>query len=118
MQQQENISDKEQSLARFGAQIWEALTAQPLGSLPKRELELMLVRAAIDAGAAEPVTASIAKMFRVTPPPADAYLVDLALRAPAYTNAEALDYLAAELRTVEAVMDSGFISLPDKSAGT
>lgn len=116
MQQQENISDKERVLARFGAQIWETLTAQPLGSLPKRELELMVVRAAIEAGAAEPVTASIAKVFRVTPTRADAYLVDLALRAPAYTDAEALDYLAAELRTVEAVMDGGFISLPIRDA--
>ena len=36
----------------FGEKVWSKLIAQPLGSLTKRELELILLRAAVDSGIA------------------------------------------------------------------
>ena len=42
------------SFATFGATVWNKLDAQPLGGLAKCELELTLLRAAVDRGLFEP----------------------------------------------------------------
>ena len=61
------MSDQVPDFETFGRAVWEKLSAQPLGALPKRELELALLSAALDAGAAEPNPASVATVFRALP---------------------------------------------------
>ena len=43
--------------SKFGEQVWLALSDRPLGSMTRRELELMLITAAIDSGLVEPAPA-------------------------------------------------------------
>ena len=51
--------------SKFSEQVWLALSDRPLGSLTKRELELMLITAAIDSGLVEPAPAQLAQVFRL-----------------------------------------------------
>jgi len=111
------LTDQAPDFEAFGQAVWEAMHAQPLGSLPKRELELLLLRAALEGGFAEQNAAAVARVFRLTPTRADGYLTDLALRSPPYTDRRAILRLGQELREVEATVESGFISLPARDAG-
>ncbi len=48
------------SFANFGETVWNKLGAQPLGRLTKHELELTLLRAAVDSGLIEPHAENLA----------------------------------------------------------
>lgn len=96
----------------FGRIVWTALANAPFGSLSKRELELLLLKAAIDAGAVSPTPAALASAFRMTLARAQSYLTDIALREEPYDDGSALVLLLESLRAGEAVVSDRHMSFP------
>ncbi|HMN20927.1 MAG TPA: hypothetical protein PKA16_05990 [Ottowia sp.] len=90
--------------------LWRALTIAPLGSLSKREMEIAIIQAAIDAGKVESSPAAVAMAFRITLRGAQAYLTDLALRRPALADAEALMRLRRLLAQIEVSASATYLS--------
>ncbi len=104
------------SYAQFGEHIWSALLDHPLGSLTKRELELILVRGAIDSGLIEPVPARLAQAFRLGLAKSHGYLTDLALRLPALKDVEGVNLLAMALGQAEVTPDGNHLAIPVNDA--
>lgn len=75
---------------KFGVKCSRLLFVAPMGSLSKRELELKLLQAAIEAGLAAPNGVEFAAKFRLTLARANSYLTDLALRKPALNDLESV----------------------------
>jgi hypothetical protein len=96
----------------FGRNVWTALANAPFGSLAKRELELILLKAAIDAGAVSPTPAAVASTFRMTLVRAQSYLTDIALREEPYDDKGGVRKLLASLKAGEAVASERHISFP------
>ncbi len=67
------------SLANFGETVWNKLGAQPLGSLTQRELELTLLRAAVDSGLIEPHAETLAATCNIPISRTHGCLTDLSL---------------------------------------
>ena len=98
--------------AIFGDQVWSMLTAQPLGSLTKRELELTLLRAAVDSGLLEARADELAETCNIPITRAYGYLTDLALRKPAMTDIEGVKALVGLLKDSEVVHNESYFSIP------
>lgn len=94
----------------FGDHLWVTLTAVPLGSLTKREMELAVVRAAIDASRVEATPAAVATEFRITLARAQSYLTDLALRQDPLENNPAMQRLLGLLLTAEVSKDGNYLT--------
>lgn len=96
----------------FGEKVWSKLIAQPLGSLTKRELELILLRAAVDSGLLNARAESVAETCNIPITRAHGYLTDLALRQAAMTDFEGVGALVGLLKDTEVVRDDSHISIP------
>ena len=96
----------------FGKAVWMSLLAQPLGSLTKRELELRLLRAAVDSGVIDPHPRSVAEACNIPISRAHAYLTDLALRKPPMSDLDAVKALAQALKGSEVLREDSHLSIP------
>lgn len=96
----------------FGEKVWSKLIAQPLGSLTKRELELILLCAAVDSGLMNACAESVAETCNIPITRAHSYLTDIALRQPAMTDLEGVTALVGLLKDSEVVRDDSHISIP------
>ena len=102
---------------QFGHQTWSKFTAQPLGSLTKRELEIILLQAAIGSSLLAPTAESLAISCKIPITRAHGYLTDLALRKPALTDVVAVKSLVGLLKISEIVQDAAYFSIPLQDAG-
>ena len=100
------------SAASFAGSVWSKLIAQPLGSLPKRELELILLRAALNSGLLDARSESVVETCNVPITRAHAYLTDLALRQPAISDKKGVEALVRVLKDSEVVHDQSYFSIP------
>jgi hypothetical protein len=100
------------SYANFGDAVWEKLRAQPLGSLTKRELELVLLRAAADADLLELRAENLAATCHIPISRAHGYLTDLALREAPLSDLDAVKALVGLLKDSEVVRDDAHFSIP------
>lgn len=99
-------------LENFGGEIWKQITTSPLGSLTKRELELTLLRAAIQYGLIEPRPETLAAVCSIPLTRAHGYLTDLALRQAPLTDQDGVERLASLLKDSEVVRDDSHLSIP------
>ena len=97
---------------KFGTEILAGLLSKPFGSLSKRELELSLLGAAIDAELLPAEPAQLAANLKLSLTKTNAYLTDLALRRPALTDADAVASLMTLLPTCEVLPDGKHLSIP------
>jgi len=88
----------------FGKAVWMSLLAQPLGSLTKRELELRLLRAAVDSGVIDPHPRSVAESCKFPISRAHGYLTDLALRRPPMSDIDAVKALTQAVKGSEVLL--------------
>ncbi len=102
--------------ARFGRDVWQKITALPLGSLTKREVELMLLRAAIESGLLESRPEVLAATCNIPLAKAHGYLTDLALRQAPLTDSDAIKRLTALLKDSEVVRGESHLSVPINDA--
>lgn len=86
----------------FVEKVWSKLIAQPLGSLTKRELKLILLLAAVDSGLLNARDESVAETFNIPITRAPGYLTDL----------EIVTALVSLLKDTEVVRDDSHISIP------
>lgn len=93
----------------FGSKVWHSLQEFPLGSLTKRELELTLLRAAIDARLLDMQPSSLAQTCRIPLARAHGYLTDLALRLPSLSDSVAISRLVGLLNESEVVEDASHL---------
>ena len=100
------------SSANFGEQVWSVVTAQPLGSLTKRELELIILRAAVDSSLLEARAEKLAETCNIPITRAHGYLTDLALRKPAMSDIEGVKALVDLLKDSEVVQSESYFSIP------
>ena len=96
----------------FGEKFWSKLIVQPLGSLTKRELELIPLRAAVDSGLLNARAERVAETFNIPITRAHGYLTDLALRQAAMTDLDGVVALVRLLKDTEVVRDDSHISIP------
>jgi hypothetical protein len=98
--------------ALFGEQVWSKLIARPLGSMTKRELELILLQSAVDCGLLKARAESVAETCNIPITRAHGYLTDLALRQPAVTDLDGIKELVELLRDSEIVLKESHFSIP------
>ena len=98
--------------AKFGESVWKALRDQPLGSLTKRELELQLMQAAIDAGLLANEPSELAVELSLSLSRANGYLNDLSLRRPPISDEVAIRGLLSSLRGCEVVVGESHLCIP------
>lgn len=98
--------------ANFGDAVWQRFCDQPLGSLTKRELELTLLRAAIDFKLLVPRAEKLAAICQIPITRAHGYLTDLALRDTPLTDRLAVKALVELLKDSEVVRDDAHFSIP------
>jgi hypothetical protein len=89
---------------------------QPLGSLPKRELELLVLKLLIEGGELDANPVKLAKAGRITLLKAYSYLTDIALRDDPITDVEAENLLIELIRTSEVMSDGVFLQLSVQDA--
>jgi hypothetical protein len=104
------------SFATFAEMVWHKLGEQPLGSLTKRELELTLLRAALDSDLIEPHAENLAATCNIPISRAHGYLTDIALRKPPMTDVDAVKSLVELLKDAEVVRDDSHFSIPLQDA--
>ncbi|ADR19066.1 hypothetical protein [Calditerrivibrio nitroreducens] len=97
---------------RFGTQVWQQITALPFGSLTKREIEIVFLRAAIESGLLDPRPEIIATMCKISLSKAHGYLTDLALRQMPLNDVNAVKRLIASLKDSEVVRSESHLSIP------
>lgn len=97
---------------KFGEEVWNQMTSSPLGSLTKRELELVLLRAATRSGLLQARPEMLAAMCSIPLTRAHGYLTDLALRQPPLTDLQGIKRLVALLNGAEVVKDESHLSVP------
>lgn len=90
--------------------------AQPLGSLNKRELELLFLGVLIEDGHLPSQAAPLARKARITLTKAHAYLTDLALRQPVMSDEVALNQLLGLLKMAEVVQDGAALQFTVQDA--
>lgn len=61
----------------LGKNIWENVHKTPFGSLTKRELEILLLKAAIDSGLIENHPVNVAATLRLSLTKSNGYLTDI-----------------------------------------
>lgn len=106
--------DKEISI--FGSEFWSRIQKQPLGSLPKRELELNIIKAAISAKLIANTPYEIARKFSISLTKAHGYLDDLALREEEISDKDALLSFKNILSNSEILTESNYLVLPINDA--
>ena len=89
---------------------------QPLGSLSKRELELLLLRLSIQHGLLPSTPAQLARRCNVTMSKAHSYLTDVALRQDPLQNHESLGRLAALVKCSEITADGKMLQMSVQDA--
>jgi len=102
---------------KFGDIMWRAVQKQPLGSYTKRELELILLGAAIESDLVKASPSQIAQTFRLGLTKAHGYLTDLALRSDSISDVEAVKRLALALHQAEVTPDRNHLFIPLNDAG-
>ena len=100
------------SQTQFGKIVYSALCDRPLGSLTKRELELMLISASINAGLVKASPAEIAQTFQLGLAKSHGYLTDLALRLPTLNDVEGVNLLQVALKQAEVTPDNKHLTMP------
>lgn len=95
----------------FGSNIWGRMTSTPLGSLSKREIELSLLQAALDAGLVSASPAELATVFRISLSKTRSYLNDLAVRSEPLQDDEALRMLQEHLVASEVMWDGRLLTI-------
>lgn len=96
----------------FGDDVWSRLRKTPFGSLPKRELELLLLRSAIDAGLVKETPFDLASNLSVSVSRAHGYLNDLALREVPMNDKQAMLKLSEHLKKAEVISSDKLIAIP------
>lgn len=102
--------------AQFGADCFKLLQSVPFGSLNKRELELGLLRAGIDAGLLPEEPAALAACLGLSLTKANTYLTDFALRQPPLADVDAVKVPIETLKTCEVVANEKHLSIPLQAA--
>jgi len=105
-------SSERVAIDTFSGQVWSVVTAQPLGSLTKRELELPILRAAVDSGLLEARAEKLAETLKIPIIRTHGYLTDLALRKPAMSDIEGVKALVDLLKDSEVVQSDSHFSIP------
>lgn len=96
----------------FGQYLDRQLTQSPFGSLGKRELELLLLKAMLDAGLCERDPVAVAHRLSLTLSKAHTYLTDLALREPVLSDQEAIRRLSDWMQSSEVKISPDEILIP------
>ena len=101
----------------FGKALWSQLLSRPFGSSNKRELEVMILQAAADAGLIDVTNpASTAALLSLSLSRAHGYLSDLAHRKPSLEDEAALILLGDQLSHVEVLPSDKHLSIPIQRA--
>ncbi len=96
---------------KFGQAFWKKITKKPFGSLTKREIELLILQAAIGSKLIKDNPADIAKKCRLTLTKAHSYLTDLALRTEPLEDKEAVDRLTLLLTKAEVIGSGSMLQM-------
>ena len=96
----------------FGESIWESIKLVPLGSLSKRELELLIMKSAIDSSLIENHPAFIAEQFKLSLTKANGYLTDISLRNPILEDKVAVIEILKLISINEILTEDSHISIP------
>lgn len=99
-------------IANFGSEIWKQMTSLPPGSLTKREMELALLRAAIQSGLIQSRPEALAAVCRIPLTRAHGYLTDLALRQPPLYDLGGIARLMVLLNDAEVGRNASHLSVP------
>lgn len=89
---------------------------QPLGSMNKRELELLLLALLLEEGCLPMDAASLSERTGITLSKAHGYLTDIALRQPVISDDDAFRRLIQLLRTAEVVQKGMALKFPVQDA--
>ncbi len=100
----------------FQTNLIEAWLSQPLGSLSKRELELLLLRLSMQHELLPSTPAQLARKCNITITKAHAYLTDVALRQEPLANHAALARLAALITVSEVSADGKMLQMSVQDA--
>lgn len=101
----------------FGINIWENLHKTPFGSLTKRELEILLLKAAIDSGLIENHPVNVSTTLRLSLTRSNGYLTDISLRNPIIEDKTALLEILKLIPTNEIITADLHLSIPINNAG-
>lgn len=99
-------------IQNFGKSIWDSIRIVPLGSLTKRELELLIMKSALDADLIENHPAFIAEQFKLSLTKANGYLTDISLRNPILEDKVAIIEIFKLISINEILKDDSYISIP------
>jgi len=100
----------------FGINIWENLQKTPFGSLTKRELEILLLKTAIDSGIIENHPVNVAATLRLSLTKSNGYLTDISLRNPIIEDKTALLEILKLIPTNEIITADLHLSIPINNA--
>ena len=100
----------------YGKKVWEAIQSHPFGSITKRELELILLHAALDSDFVDSEPANLASVFCISLTRSHAYLNDLALRKPQLSDRDGVIKLIEILSECEVINDQSYLSVPLRDA--
>ena len=104
-------------IPNFGEALWSQLLSRLFGSSNKRELEVMILQAAADAGLIDVTNpASTAALLSLSLSRAHGYLSNLAHRKPSLEDEAALILLGDQLSHVEALPSDKHLSIPIQRA--
>ncbi len=96
----------------FGKNVWKEISKQPLGSLPKRELELIILKAALDSKLISNHPAGIAASFKLSILKANNYLTEIGLRNHFLSDKDALAELILIMTQNEIITKDSHLSVP------
>jgi len=100
----------------FEQKLIDTWLAQPLGALSKRELELMLLRLAIQNGLLPAQPAKLARRCLITLTKAHGYLADFALRDTPLVDTDAHFKLKDVIKNAEITLDGKSLKLSIQDA--
>jgi hypothetical protein len=103
-------------IQNFGESIWESIMLVPLGCLSKRELELLIMKSALDADLIENHTSFIAEQFKLSLTKANGYLTDISLRNPILEDKVAVIEILKLIPINEILTDDSHFSIPVNNA--
>lgn len=103
-------------IQNFGKSIWDSIRLVPLGSLSKRELELLIMKSAIDASLIENHPAFIAEQFKLSLTKANGYLTDISLRNPIFEDKLAVVEILKLIPINEILTNDSHFSIPVNNA--
>jgi hypothetical protein len=101
---------------KFAEAFWQTIIGQPLGSLTKRELELMILDCAIKTSVLDREPHNVARTFHISMSKAHTYLNDIALREPEISDEEALIKLNDLLKSIEITNEANYLVIPINDA--